>query len=110
MIRIERHRYDPGLSEIHRASAACAMIHTGHHEEPIELPDAIEPAIRGDHPIEVVDRSAGEDQLIGPTMVGDYLAAVATEFGEIRVVGADDVMELLLRLPEPGLKAGSIHA
>jgi hypothetical protein len=56
MIRIERHWYDPGLSEIHRAGAACAMIHAGHHEEPIELPDAIEPAIRGDHPIEAPTR------------------------------------------------------
>src|SRR6202035_1300095 len=98
MLRIERHRCDAGLSEIHRARTARAMIHARHHEEPIEITHALEPAVRGDHSIEVVDRSTGEDELVGPTMIGDDLSAMLAELGEMRVVGADDIVEHLLRV------------
>jgi hypothetical protein len=42
---------------------------------------------------------------VGPAVIGDHLAAVCTEAGEIRVVVAGNGVELLLRLPEARFEA-----
>ena len=57
--------------------------------------------------IEIVDRALRKDQLVGPAVIGDHLAAVSAEAREIRVIGADNGVELRLRLPEAGFEASS---
>jgi len=76
------------------------MIHSGHHEKPFKLPGALHPAIRSNNSFEIVDRSARKDELIGPTVIGDDLPAMVAEAGQIRAVGTDDVVKLLLGLLE----------
>src|ERR1700730_17245523 len=82
------------------------MVRAGHHEEPVEITHALEPAIRGNDALEVVDGTAGEDERVAPAVIGDHLGAMATEGGKIRIVGADDLVELLLRFPESCREAG----
>jgi hypothetical protein len=48
-----------------------------------------------------------KDQWVGPAVIGDHLAAVSAEAREIRVIGADNGVELRLRLPEAGFEASS---
>src|SRR5260370_9966370 len=79
MLRIERHRDDAGLPEIHCPGTAATVIHAGHHEQPVEVPYALQPAIGVDDPAVVVDRAAREDELIAPPMIGAHLAAMPTE-------------------------------
>ena len=43
--------------------------------------NALQPAIGGDDAIEVVDRSLRKDELVGPAVIGDHLAAVSAEAG-----------------------------
>ena len=105
MLGVERYRYDARLPKIDRAGAASTVVHTRDHEEPIELAHVLHPPIRGDDAIEVVNRSLRKDQLVSPTVIGDYLAAVRLEGREIRVLGSDDGVELRLRLPEARCEA-----
>src|SRR5215472_5764650 len=77
------------------------MIHARHHEQALKLPDAIEPTIRGDYSLEIIDGTARKNELIGPPMKRDDLPAMASERGKIRVVvRAEDVVKFLSRLLE----------
>src|SRR5215469_7586712 len=109
MLRIERHRGHAGLSEIHRPRSAGAMIHARHHEEAIEVAHALKAAVRSNHSLEVVDRTPGEDQLVSPTVISDHLSAMTVKMREMGVVRADDLVKLLLRIPEALREAGNIQ-
>src|SRR5260221_12690925 len=79
MLRIERHRDDAGLPEIHCPGTAATVIHAGHHEQPVEVPYALQPAIGSDDPAVLVCRAAWEGELTSPAMIGNGLSAMSTQ-------------------------------
>src|SRR5262249_54638857 len=88
----------------------AAVADAWRHEETREIVDALAAAVRGEHALVVVDRSAREDQGIGVAVPDDHPAAVLAEGVELRIVGADDLVELLLRPSEVGLEVRLAHA
>jgi hypothetical protein len=85
------------------------MTNTGGQVEPRKPVDLALTTIGLDHPVEVVDRAAWWNELIGFTMPDDHPATATTKTLEGRVVGADRIMEFPLRLSKFPLERGRRH-
>ena len=84
-----------------RAGAAGAVRDAGREKEARELRRLLRAAHPLLHALVVVDGALGGDELIGPAVPDDRLAAAIAECAEVRIVGADDDAVLLVgAIPE----------
>src|SRR5262245_1632313 len=82
------------------------MADAGRHEQAGEIRGLVGTSRLLLDSLVIVDRSFWGDELVGPAVPQDRLAAAIAEGSQVRIVGSDDDSELLHRLIKETLVAG----